>query len=165
VVQLQLHREVNVLSWVPIPLAIDVLKPLSAAFCLLYLVRSKLNVLLLLLFIRLEWNQVHYYWGHLLAYCISLEWQMMMVVDQSVEWTIDKGNRSTGRKPTSVSLCPPQILHDLTRATAVGSWRLTSWATARPYICVPFTSGLAWFRKWGCRIQIWSTSEEKMLIK
>jgi hypothetical protein len=26
---------------------------------------------------------------------------------------IGKGNRSTGKKPTPVSLCPPQIPHDL----------------------------------------------------
>jgi hypothetical protein len=49
---------------------------------------------------------------------------------------IGKGNRSTRRKPSSVTLCPPQIPHDLTwawtRATAVGSRRLTAWAMSRP---------------------------------
>jgi hypothetical protein len=43
---------------------------------------------------------------------------------------IDKGNRSTRRKPAPVPLCPPQILHDQTRArtraAAVGSQRLTA---------------------------------------
>jgi hypothetical protein len=43
---------------------------------------------------------------------------------------IGRGNRSTRRKPAPVSLCPPQIPHDQTRArtraAAVGSQRLTS---------------------------------------
>jgi hypothetical protein len=51
---------------------------------------------------------------------------------------IDRGNRSTRRKPAPVPLCPPQIPHELiwarTRAAAVGSRRLTSWAMARPPI-------------------------------
>jgi hypothetical protein len=38
---------------------------------------------------------------------------------------IGRGNRSTGKKPTPVPLCPPQIPHDLTqvrtRAAAVGN--------------------------------------------
>jgi hypothetical protein len=38
---------------------------------------------------------------------------------------IGRGNRSTGRNPTPVSLCPPQIPHNLARAliraVAVGS--------------------------------------------
>jgi hypothetical protein len=42
----------------------------------------------------------------------------------------DKGNRSTRRKPAPVSLYPPQIPHDLTRArtraAAVGSRRLNT---------------------------------------
>jgi hypothetical protein len=49
---------------------------------------------------------------------------------------IGKGNRNTRKKPVPMPLCPPQIPHDLTwartRAAAVGSRRLTSWATARP---------------------------------
>jgi hypothetical protein len=42
---------------------------------------------------------------------------------------IGKGNRSTGRKPAQVPLCPPQIPHadrTRTRAAAVGSQRLTA---------------------------------------
>jgi hypothetical protein len=43
---------------------------------------------------------------------------------------IDKGNRSTRRKPAPAPLCPPQIPHDQTRgrtrAAAVGSQRLTA---------------------------------------
>jgi hypothetical protein len=41
-----------------------------------------------------------------------------------------RGNRSTRREPAPVSLCPPQIPHDLTWArtgdAAVGSRRLTA---------------------------------------
>jgi hypothetical protein len=50
---------------------------------------------------------------------------------------IGKGNRSTRRKPAPVPLCPPQAPHAArtrTRAAAVGSQRLTAWATARPYV-------------------------------
>jgi hypothetical protein len=48
---------------------------------------------------------------------------------------IGKGNRSARRKPAPAPLCPPQIpldqTRDRTRATAVGSQRLTAWAMAR----------------------------------
>jgi hypothetical protein len=50
---------------------------------------------------------------------------------------IDRGNRSTLRKPAPVPLCPPQILHGLfwtrTRTATVESRLLTAWAMARPY--------------------------------
>jgi hypothetical protein len=39
---------------------------------------------------------------------------------------IGRGNQSTQRKPAPAPLCPPQILHDQTRAAAVGSQRLTA---------------------------------------
>jgi hypothetical protein len=48
---------------------------------------------------------------------------------------IGRGNRSTRRTPAPVPLCPPQTPHAArarTRAAAVGSQRLTAWATARP---------------------------------
>jgi hypothetical protein len=45
---------------------------------------------------------------------------------------IDRGNRSTRRKPAPAPLYPPKIPHDHTRAAAVGSQRLTAWAMARP---------------------------------
>jgi hypothetical protein len=43
-----------------------------------------------------------------------------------------RGNRSTRSKPAPVPLCPPQIPHDLTRAAAVGSRRLTACSMERP---------------------------------
>jgi hypothetical protein len=49
---------------------------------------------------------------------------------------IGRRNRSTQRKRAPVPLCSPQIPHDLirarTRATAMGSRRLTAWAMKRP---------------------------------
>jgi hypothetical protein len=49
---------------------------------------------------------------------------------------IGRGNRSTRRKLVPAPLCPPQIPLDQTRArtraTAVGSQRLTAWAMAGP---------------------------------
>jgi hypothetical protein len=48
---------------------------------------------------------------------------------------IGRGNRSTRRKPAPLPLCPPQTPHGgrmRTRAAAVGSQRLTAWATPRP---------------------------------
>jgi hypothetical protein len=60
---------------------------------------------------------------------------------------IDRGSRSTRRKPTPAPLCPPQIPHDQawarTRATAVGSQRLTAWTMARPSSCI--VSNTIWF--------------------
>jgi hypothetical protein len=53
---------------------------------------------------------------------------------------IGRGNRSTRRKPALAPLCPPQIPHDLiratTRAAVVRSRRLTTWAIARPLITI-----------------------------
>jgi hypothetical protein len=49
---------------------------------------------------------------------------------------IGRGNRSTQRKPAPLSICPPQIPHDLTRdrtrAVSMGSRLLTAWAMAWP---------------------------------
>jgi hypothetical protein len=62
----------------------------------------------------------------------------MVSVEQSVEWELARGNRSTRRKPAPMPLCSPQLPYDLTwdrtRWAAVGSRRLTSWAMARPGI-------------------------------
>jgi hypothetical protein len=55
--------------------------------------------------------------------------------DGKIDGMVNKGNRSTLRKPTQMPLCQPQTPHDAqtrTRAAAVGSQRLTAWATARP---------------------------------
>jgi hypothetical protein len=49
-----------------------------------------------------------------------------------------RGNRSTLRKPAPVSLCPPQIPHDLTWAWAaavISRWQST-WVLARPVVAV-----------------------------
>jgi hypothetical protein len=63
---------------------------------------------------------------------------------------IGSGNRSTRRKRAPAPLCPPQIPLDQTRArtraAAVGSQRLTTWAMVRPrlavlvlYECIQYT--------------------------
>jgi tetrahydromethanopterin S-methyltransferase subunit G len=55
--------------------------------------------------------------------------------DGEISGMIGRGNRSTRRKPAPVPLCPPQTPHAArtrTRSAAVGSQRLTAWATARP---------------------------------
>jgi hypothetical protein len=59
---------------------------------------------------------------------------------------IGRGNRSTRRKPAPATLCPPQIPHDQTRArtraAAVGSQRLTAWATSRPFCNVSMRTNI-----------------------
>jgi hypothetical protein len=58
--------------------------------------------------------------------------------DGGTSGMIGRGNRSTRRKPSPVPLCPPQTPHadrTRTRAAAVGSLRLTAWATAWPVQC------------------------------
>jgi hypothetical protein len=50
---------------------------------------------------------------------------------------IGRGNRSTRRKPAPLPLCPQQTPHAArtrTPTAAVGSRRLTVWATARPHL-------------------------------
>jgi hypothetical protein len=53
-----------------------------------------------------------------------------------VKWNCEGKTEELGEKPVPVPLCPPQIPHgltrDRTRASAVGGWRLTAWAMARP---------------------------------
>jgi hypothetical protein len=53
--------------------------------------------------------------GHVLAYCTSPGWRMVMNVEVIVEWLNEwmngRGNRSTRRKPAPVLRCPPQIIH------------------------------------------------------
>jgi hypothetical protein len=81
------------------------------------------------------WNWGHLVLRQLLVYCTSPQ----MIDDGNcgaISWMkIGRENRSPRRKPAPVPFCPPQIPHDqtraLTRATAVGSQRLTAWALAR----------------------------------
>jgi hypothetical protein len=60
----------------------------------------------------------------------------MMSVEQSVEWELAGETEVLGENLPPVPLCPPQIQHNLTWArtqgAALGSWRLTAWAMARP---------------------------------
>jgi hypothetical protein len=54
--------------------------------------------------------------------------------DREIGGMIGRRNRSTRKKPVPVPLCPQQTPHAVrrrTRATAVGSQRLTAWATAQ----------------------------------
>jgi hypothetical protein len=48
-----------------------------------------------------------------------------------VEWKWQGKTEVLGKKPVPVPLCPPQIPHGLTWASAVRGRRLTAWATAR----------------------------------
>jgi hypothetical protein len=73
-------------------------------------------------------------WVHLvLRPLFGLLYQPQMIDDGECEAVggvrIGRGNRSTRRKPASLSLCPPQIPHDLTWAR---NRRLTAWAMPRP---------------------------------
>jgi hypothetical protein len=58
---------------------------------------------------------------------------------------LGRWNSLTRRKPGTVSLCPPQIPHYLTRARTrsaeMGRWRVTAWATARPS-CLAYSSAI-----------------------
>jgi hypothetical protein len=74
------------------------------------------------------------YVGHYLAYVTSPVWQMTMNIEQSVEWEL-----LTEAEVLREILPQCHFVHhkshmtcDRTRAAAVESWRLTSWATARP---------------------------------
>jgi hypothetical protein len=71
---------------------------------------------------------------------------------------ISRGNRSTRRKPTPVSLRPPQIPHGPTwariRAATVGSRRLTAWDMALP--------DMVWTSTWS--FTLWNASSGKIMI-
>jgi hypothetical protein len=106
--------------------------------------------------------------------------------DGEIDEMIGRRNRSTRRKPAPMQLCLPQTPHAVrtrTPAAAVGSQRLTVWATARPSVqgigsqlcsifiySVHFLQGLSYFKygnifkrfKWGdyeltCTINTWRT--------
>jgi hypothetical protein len=83
----------------------------------------------------MRWDWVHLLLRPLLVYCTNPR-RYMMVTGATGGLNIGRGNRSTRSKLAPSPLCPPQIPHDQTRArtraTAVGSQRLTAWAMARP---------------------------------
>jgi hypothetical protein len=74
--------------------------------------------------------------------------------DGEIGGIIGRGNRSPRRKPAQVRLCPPQTPHagrTRTWAAAVGSQRLTAWATARPWgnVCIdPYFLDLGTSWRW-----------------
>jgi predicted secreted protein len=75
-------------------------------------------------------------WVHLVCQLLfDLLYQSLMIADEC-GMRISNGNWSILRKPAPVPLLPLQILHDLTwdwtRASMVGSQRLTAWYMAWP---------------------------------
>jgi hypothetical protein len=76
---------------------------------------------------------------------------------------IGRGSRSTWRKPSPVSHCPPQIPHDLTwarnRAAELGSRRLTAWTVARPQIFFKVNIFI-WQRLWSSGQSFFITDPE-----
>jgi hypothetical protein len=80
-------------------------------------------------------------WGHLVRRSLTdLLYQPWMIDDEYGAvggMRIGRGKQSTLRKPAPAPIYSPQISHHLTWArtwaSAVGSWRLTAWAMARPY--------------------------------
>jgi hypothetical protein len=85
-----------------------------------------------LYFLWVGWDWVHFLRRPLIVLLYQLQ---IMSVDS--RWNENwQGIQSTRRKPALVSLCTPQIPHDLawarTRAAAERSRRRTAWATARP---------------------------------
>jgi hypothetical protein len=81
-------------------------------------------------FLGVGWDQVHLVHRSL----TGLLYQPRMTDDECGavgRMRIDRGNRSTRRKPAPAPHCPPQIPHDMswarTLAATVGSRRLTAW--------------------------------------
>jgi hypothetical protein len=69
--------------------------------------------------------------GHLMAYCASPGWLWWW----KNLWNDWQGKPKYPEKPAPMPLCPPQTPHAArtrTRVAAVGSQRLTAWATALP---------------------------------
>jgi hypothetical protein len=74
-------------------------------------------------------------WVHLVHWPLTgLSYQPQMVDGYGAfgGMRIGRGNWRSWRKPTPVPPCPPQIPHDLTWATVMGSWQLSAWAVAWP---------------------------------
>jgi hypothetical protein len=69
---------------------------------------------------------------HLLSYCTSPGCNLVMILEQLVDWMSGTGNGSTWRKPAPLPLNSAQIPHDLklarTRPAAVESQRLSNFA-------------------------------------
>jgi hypothetical protein len=88
-----------------------------------------------LFFSSLRWDETDNAWhvGHHLAYDVRNDNEGVVIGRIIVRW-----KWSTLRKLTLVSLCSPQIPHDLTRASTqaatVGNQRVTTRATERPSI-------------------------------
>jgi hypothetical protein len=95
-----------------------------------------LQFILFYLPVGLEWNRVHCYWGQLLAYDTSTGWQIMIIVEQSLEWMIGTERRSARREPAPVPQSPYSLTRARTRAAATGNLGLTTWATACPISAV-----------------------------
>jgi hypothetical protein len=92
---------------------------------------------LVFLFLGVRWH-----WVHLVRRPLFSLLYQSRIIDYDERGAISgmrigRLNRSTGRKPAPVPLCPPQIPHDLiwdrTRAAEVGSQRLTAWTMAQPF--------------------------------
>jgi hypothetical protein len=94
------------------------------------------NMLFYFISFFMGWDWVHF----VLRFLFGLLYQPQMIDDDDCGtiggMQIGKGSRSSRRKPAPVSLCPPQIPHDLTRAwtraAAVGSRQQNAWAMTRP---------------------------------
>jgi hypothetical protein len=80
-------------------------------------------------------------WG--LAYCATLWWRWLVFFfvfpcnGAPEEWNWQGKTEVLGEEPVPVPLCPPQILHgltrDRTRTSAMRGRRLIAWAMARPH--------------------------------
>jgi hypothetical protein len=93
------------------------------------------------IFIYVSWGEVGWAWFYLVRRpLIGLLYQPRMTCDDECGavggMRIDRGNRSTRRKPAPVPLYPLQTARDLTwtrtRVAAVVNGRLTAWAMTRP---------------------------------
>jgi hypothetical protein len=79
-------------------------------------------------------------WGTVQLSPLLQQYQPQVVMNDeecgAVKGMIDRGNRSTQRKPAPMLLCPPQIPHNLiragTRVTTAGTRWLTTWVTVLP---------------------------------
>jgi hypothetical protein len=77
--------------------------------------KHELNWIIIIIIIIFSWVETESTL-YCLAYCTSRRREMMIIVEQSVEWELAGETEVLEKKPAPVSLCPPQILHDLIRA-------------------------------------------------